>query len=86
MSPEFYFYLKVSALIFFNLICIFGLIVLITIWISILNITDKTSRLLDNLQSLSASANEASSGIFEALLGFVSPRRSIWHYVKRWIK
>ncbi|GAB4149076.1 MAG: hypothetical protein OHK0017_12500 [Patescibacteria group bacterium] len=83
MTPEWYFYLKVSALIFFNLFFIFAFILTLVSLGAVVKITKQVNKLLESLQLMAEEATSYGEDIMDFVMEFIRPKRSIWYYLSK---
>ncbi len=70
MSPDFLYWLQVSALIFFNIFCFSGIILAISLWRTNLILRKRTLEIAANLENQLNSLTRKSYNLFEDITSF----------------
>jgi hypothetical protein len=78
ITNNIFFGLQFSALIFFNLCCIFGFILIVLGIRGMLRITDKTSDALDAIKDSAEVIGDTVIDLSDAIAPFILPKKFNW--------
>lgn len=76
MINDIYYSLQFSALIFFNILCILGIIIMVVVFVTVTSTASKINKTTEKIQETLGSATEVSQNVLEIISRYFKPKKT----------